>query len=163
MIINLVYDAQALAAPQSFRDGMEAAADMLEHHLIDNITVNIAVGYGELNGTALSSQNVSVGGPGPTTNGDGFDLSYFILRAALAAHNTSATDTTVLANLTTALSIDGETDFRIGNAQARALGLVSTTDGTIDGGVAMGTNFTGDVLFAGAIHELTHAMGRVSS
>ena len=28
--INLIYDAQALAAPQSFRDGMEAAVLMLE-------------------------------------------------------------------------------------------------------------------------------------
>ena len=163
MIINLIYDAQALAAPQSFRDGMEAAADMLEHHLVDAITVNIAVGYGELNGTTLSSQNVSVGGPGPTTNGAGFDLNYTALRAALASHNTSATDATVLANLTTDPNIEGETDFRIGNAQARALGLVSTTDATVDGGVAMGTNFTGDVLFAGAIHELTHAMGRVAN
>ena len=27
----------------------------------------------------------------------------------------------------------------------------------------MGTNFTGDVLFAGAIHELTHALGRVAN
>jgi VCBS repeat-containing protein len=163
MIINLVYDAQALAAPQSFRDGMEAAADMLEHHLIDNVTVNISVGYGELNGTALASQNVSVGGPGPTTNGAGFDLTYTALRAALASHNTSTTDATVLANLTTGSSIESETDFRIGNAQARALGLVNTTDATIDGGVAMGTNFTGNVLFSGAIHELTHALGRVAS
>jgi hypothetical protein len=53
MIINLGYDSFALAAPQSFRDGMEAAATMLEHRLIDNITVNISVGYGEINGTIV--------------------------------------------------------------------------------------------------------------
>ena len=157
------YDAQALAAPQSFRDGMEAAALMLERHVLDNITIYIAVGYGELNGTTLSSQNVSVGGPGPTTNGAGFDLSYTDLRAALAAHNTSATDQTVLDNLPVADNIEGENNFRIGNAQARALGLANATDATVDGGVAMGTNFTGNVLFAGALHEITHAMGRVAS
>ena len=67
---------------------MKAAATMLEHHLIDDITVNISIGYGEINGTTLSSQNVSVGGPGSTTDGTGFDLSYTDLRAALASHNT---------------------------------------------------------------------------
>ncbi|HSV89621.1 MAG TPA: hypothetical protein VLH80_00900, partial [Nitrospiraceae bacterium] len=76
-----------------------------------NITVNISVGYGEINGTAMSSQRVSVGGPGPTTDGTGLDLSYTNLRAALASHNTSATDQTVLDNLPAAANIEGETDF----------------------------------------------------
>jgi hypothetical protein len=39
VILNLVYDTAALNAPQSFRDGMQAAADMLDAHFIDNITV----------------------------------------------------------------------------------------------------------------------------
>jgi serralysin len=56
MIINLVYDAAALAAPQSFRDGMQAAANMLDAHLADNITVNIAVSYGTFNGAALPTR-----------------------------------------------------------------------------------------------------------
>ena len=162
MIINLIYDAQALAAPQSFRDGMEAAAVMLEHHLTDGITVNINVGYGEFSGNPISA-NISVGGPGAATDGSGFDLSYSDLRAALASHNTSATDTTVLANLPTGSSIEGESDFRIGNAQARALGLADADDATVDGGVGMGTGFTGNSLFVAALHELTHAMGRVAN
>jgi VCBS repeat-containing protein len=160
--ITLNYDAQALAAVQSFRDGMEAAVLMLERHVLDDINVNIAVGYGEINGNPVST-NISVGGPGATANGAGFDLTYTALRAALASHNTSATDQTVLDNLANASSIEGQSNFRIGNAQARALGLVNATDGTVDGAVGMGTGFTGDVLFAGAIHELTHAMGRVAN
>jgi hypothetical protein len=160
--ITLNYDAQALAAVQSFRDGMEAAVLMLERHVLDDINVNISVGYGEINGNALAT-NISVGGPGATANGAGFDLSYTALRAALAGHNTSATDQTVLDNLVVASSIEGQSNFRIGNAQARALGLVNATDATVDGAVGMGTGFTGSVLFAGAIHELTHAMGRVAN
>ena len=49
--ITLNFDAQALAAPQSFRDGMEAAVRMLERHVLDDINVNISVGYGELTAT----------------------------------------------------------------------------------------------------------------
>src|SRR5207237_226841 len=52
--INLVYDAQALAAPQSFRNGMQAAANIIQAAIIDPITVNIAVGYGEFGGFAIS-------------------------------------------------------------------------------------------------------------
>ena len=47
LTINLIYDADALAAPQSFRDGMQAAANMLEGAFDDKITINIAVGYTE--------------------------------------------------------------------------------------------------------------------
>jgi Bacterial cadherin-like domain/Bacterial Ig domain len=162
MIINLVYDAQALGAPQSFRDGMEAAATMLEHHMTDNITVNISVGYGEIGGSPVSS-NVSVGGPGPNADGTNVPVSYTDLRADLAAHNTSATDQTALDNLPNAASIEGQSNFVIGRAQAKVFGLVGATDSGLDGGVGMGTGFTGNVLFAGAIHELTHAMGRVAN
>src|SRR5262245_48969082 len=167
-MLNLVlnFDAQALAAPQSFRDAMNAAALNLERHIQDNITVHINVGYGENSGTplpVLPGVIVSNGGPGPTANGVGFDLSYTDLRAALASHNTSATDQTVLDNLVNTATIEGQTNFRIGNAQARALGLVNTTDGTVDGAIGMGTGFAGDALFAAALHEYTHAMGRVAN
>jgi VCBS repeat-containing protein len=161
--INLIYSATALAAPQSFRDGMEAAVLMLERHILDNITVNINVGYGENSGNPLPGPNVSNGGPGPTANGAGLDLTYTALRAELAGQILSPTDQTVLLNLPMAANIEGQTDFRIGNAQARALGLANATDATVDGAIGMGTGFTGDVLFAGALHELTHAMGRIAN
>ena len=37
MILNLIYDAFALAAPQSFRDGMATAANLLMGAIYDNI------------------------------------------------------------------------------------------------------------------------------
>jgi len=49
MILNLVYENSALAAPQSFRDGMQATANILNAAIHDNITVNILVGYGDWN------------------------------------------------------------------------------------------------------------------
>ena len=79
LTINLIYDASALAAPQSFRDGMQAAANMLEAAFNDNIVINIAVGYGEFGGVALSNRTLSEGNIGYTgngTNGDGINVSY---------------------------------------------------------------------------------------
>jgi VCBS repeat-containing protein len=162
MIISFVYDAAALAAPQSFRDGMQAAANMLDAHIVDNITVNIAVSYGTFNGQALPNQNTSEGQIGPGGNGAGDTESYSDLRNLLATHETSTNDTTSVNNLPTGSSIDGHSSFLIGTAQGKALGVNSATDTTVDGQVGMGTNFTGDVLFAGALHEISHAMGRVA-
>ncbi len=69
MIINLIYDAAAQAAPQSFRDGVNAAADMLEDHFLDDITININVSYGTYAGTALPNQNTSEGNIGGAAMG----------------------------------------------------------------------------------------------
>ena len=158
MIINLSYDAAGLAAPQSFRDGMQAAANMLDAHIIDNITVNIAVSYGTFDGAALPNQNTSEGNIGPGGNGVGISESYSNLLNLLTTHETSAADTTSVNSLPSTLAMS----FLIGTAQGKALGVTNATDATIDGLVGMGTGFTGDALFAGAIHEITHAMGRIA-
>jgi hypothetical protein len=55
MIINLLFDGSALAAPQSFRDGLQTAANILEAAFNDSITVNISVGYGEVDGQTFES------------------------------------------------------------------------------------------------------------
>src|SRR5258708_1373269 len=105
MIINLIYDAAALAAPQSFRDGVQAAADMLDAHVVDNITVNINVSYGTYAGAALPSQNISEGNIGAGGSGSGDTESYSDLYTLLKNHETSADDTTSVNNLATGSSI----------------------------------------------------------
>src|ERR1700722_8299827 len=104
MIINLTYDAQAQAeigTTPAFQTTMQAAADMLEDHITNNITVNIQVGFGEIGGTALptnvSEENISTF---PT-------ISYSSLLTDLAANETSAADTTAVNNLPTGSSVDG--------------------------------------------------------
>ncbi len=141
---------------------MQAAADMLDAHFLDSITVNINVSYGTYAGTALPNQNTSEGNIGAGGDGVGVPESYSDLRNLLVTYATSTDDTTSVNNLPTGSSIGGQSSFVIGTAQAKALGLVSATDTTGDGQVGMGTSFTGDVLFAGALHELTHAMGRIA-
>ena len=155
MILNLIYDAFALAAPQSFRDGMATAASILMGAIYDNITINIGVGYGEYNnGPLFLNQNISLGG-------DSSFGTYSNLRALLVSHETSAADVTSVNALPNTTTLNGQSSFVIGTAEARALGALPANNGTVDGLVGMGTNFTGSVLIGGALHELTHAMGRV--
>src|SRR5262249_29445173 len=83
--ISLDWDAPALAAPQSFRDGMQAAANIIAGAFSDPITVHIKVGYGSINGQPLSSQTSALGGWN-----SGFGISYSNLRSELAQGITSA-------------------------------------------------------------------------
>src|ERR1700730_11565024 len=160
MLINVLYDAQAQAAPQSFRNGVQIAANLLQAAFDNNITINIAVGYGEFpafNGQpsqSLPGQNYSLGGPW------GSYLSYATVRQDLINTASSADDLTSVASLPNTSSLQGQSSFYVADAQLKAFG--GTAYGADDGGVGMGTNFIGNVLTPGALHELTHAMGRVA-
>jgi hypothetical protein len=154
MNIHLVYDASALAAPQSFRDGMQAAADILDSTFHDPITVNIAVGYGEFEGHPLGQE--SLGGTSNTIPED-----YPELRSLLMANATSTDQKTAVADLPDTTSLDGQSLFFVSSAQGKALGIVAANDPTIDGTVGMSTSLSGTILVSAALHELTHAMGRV--
>src|SRR3954447_15629003 len=124
--------------------------------IYDNITINIGVGYGEYNnGPLFPNQNISLGGD------SSFSITYSNLRALLASHETSAADVTSVNALPNTTTLNGQSSFVIGTAEARALGALAANNGTVDGLVGLGTNFTGSVLIGGALHELTHAMGRV--
>src|SRR5262245_13678070 len=160
MFINLIYDGQALAAPQSFRDRMQTAANLLQAAFDDNITINIAVGYGEFpafNGQPsqpLPNQNTSEGEAWQHS------LSYATLRQDLVNSASSADDNTSVAALPNTSSLEGHSSFFVANAQLKAFG--ASLSGADDGGVGMGTNFTGNVLISGELHEINHAMGRIA-
>ena len=47
MQINLIYDRSVAAAPAAFKTAMTAAAGFLDELIVNPITVNIQVGYGE--------------------------------------------------------------------------------------------------------------------
>ena len=82
--INITFDSFALGAPQSFRDAVQTAANILQNAFLDPITVNITVGYGEIGGQSLPSQSGAEGG-----FNSGFSVSYSALRAALAGDITT--------------------------------------------------------------------------
>ena len=158
LTINLEWDANASVAPQSFRDGVHAAAEILEAAIYNPITVNIEVGYGEI--------DLNRPGYTPLTSGESFggertpiQVAYPALRAALAANETSANDTQSVDALPNTASLDGQTSFSISSAQAKAFGVIPATDPVIDGDIGFPTSFTGSSLVDAAIVEEIHAMG----
>ena len=158
MSLNLVldYENSALAAPQSFRDAMQAAANILDATILDNITVTIRVGYGDWNNN--QDTGITTGAEGGSLNG--LTVSYASLRAALATHETSTVDQTFVSSLPSTLSLNGVSSFFIPSAVAKAVGLLSPTASTVDGAVGMGTQIPTNLLIGAALHELSHAMGR---
>jgi hypothetical protein len=153
--INLVWDAKALAAPQSFRDGLMAGAAILDAAIDDPITVNIGIGYGEYNNGSISlTSGESLGGV--TT---GIEVSYSLLKAALTGSATTATELSALAALPSTTALNGQTYFGVARAEAKALGAISATDTGIDGYAGFPASFTGTTLVGAAVVELLHAMG----
>ncbi len=52
--INLIFDAAAMAAPASFRTGIEQAASILSATITNKITVNINIDYSGTGGGAFA-------------------------------------------------------------------------------------------------------------
>lgn len=158
LTINLEYDPLAAAAPQSFRNGLQAAANILQAAIATPITVNIMVGYGEidLGGPAYSPlvSNFSEGGITSVVR-----VSYPALRNALAAVDTTPTGVQAIGALPNTLSLGGVTTFGIAPALAKALAFIPANGTAIDGQIGFPTSFTGNGLLGTAIVEELHASG----
>jgi VCBS repeat-containing protein len=146
--INLVFDAAALAAPASFRAGIEQAASILSATISNKITVNINIDYSGTGGGAAA---------GPD---NGLFANYSTVRTDLI-NNAAPGDTTFNA-LPNASTIQGQSQVAVWNAQLKLFGLLSPNDSTTDDGSAtFATDINPSLLVGVALHELTHAMGRV--
>ena len=148
IIINLLFDAAAMAAPPSFQTAIQQAATMLSAAIFDHITVNIKIDYSGSGGGAA-------GGPD-----SGVPESYSSIRADLINGATPG-DTTFNA-LPNGASIQGESQVIVWNAQLKLFGLLGANDTTTDDGQArFATDINSSSLVGVALHELTHALGRV--
>jgi hypothetical protein len=146
--INLIFDTAAMAAPASFRAGIQQAVAILAASISDKITVNIKIDYSGTGGGASA---------GPD---HGVSESYSSVRADLI-NNATPGDTTFNA-LTAGSSIQGQTSVAVWNAQLKLWGLMAANDTTTDdGGATFATDINPNELVGVALHELTHAMGRV--
>ncbi len=146
--MNLVFDAAATAAPASFRQGIEQAATILAQNISNKITVNIKIDYSGTGGGAAA---------GPD---NGQYVSYSTVRTDLIADATPG-DTTFNA-LPKGSTIQGQSQVAVWNAQLKAFGLLSPNSTTTDDGSAtFATDIDPNLLVGVALHELTHAMGRV--
>src|SRR6266700_1953669 len=101
--INLLFDAAAMAAPASFRAGIQQAASILTAAISDKITVNIKIDYSGTGGGAAA---------GPD---NGYYESYSSVRADLI-NNVSSGDP-VFNALSAGTSIQGQSNVAVWNAQ----------------------------------------------
>jgi hypothetical protein len=159
MIVNLVWDAAALAAPQSFRDALVRAANIVDVTFTDPITVNIEVGYGDLTQNGQFQQPVrnglSLGGPD-----DGNPFGYAALRSQLL--QSVDPDVTGALDALPSGAFSGQTGLVVWRAQEKLLGLIPAADPAPDGAVGFSTDISTSVLTGVALHELTHALGRTT-
>ncbi len=166
MDINLVYDPSVSVAPSGFTVALTYAAQILDHLITDPITVNISVGWGEIGGTPISSG--AEGGPA-----NGTVVPYTTLLADLRTHADLAAAQEAIANAPT-YDPSGGAGFFVSSAQEKAWGMLPANASGLDGQVGFsdyaGYDFSttnlavpGEWDFVGvALHELTHALGRVS-
>src|SRR6266436_2403304 len=144
--INLLFDAAAMAAPASFRAGIEQAAGILAATISDKITVNLIIDYSGTGGGAAA---------GPD---HGLYESYSSIRSYLI-NNATPGDTTFNA-LPGGSSIQGQSNVAVWNAQLKLWGLMAANDTTTDDGSAtFATDIDPNLLVGVALHELTHALG----
>src|SRR4030088_1545051 len=146
--INLLFDAAAMAAPASFRAGIQQAASILTAAISDKITVNVKIDYSGTGGGAAA---------GPD---NGVYESYSSVRANLI--NNATPGDTIFNALPSGTSIQGQSNVAVWNAQLKLWGVLGANDtSTDDGSATFATDINPNLLVGVALHELTHAMGRV--
>src|SRR6266403_4151350 len=146
--INLLFDAAAMAAPASFRAGIQQAAGILAATISDKITVNLIIDYSGTGGGAAA---------GPD---HGLYESYSSVRSYLI-NNATPGDTSFNA-LPGGSSIQGQSNVAVWNAQLKLWGFLGANDTTTDDGSAtFATDINSSLLVGVALHELTHALGRI--
>ena len=174
MNFNFIYDSTMASAPSGYTTALDAAANILSHLFTNNITLNIQVGYGEVDGSSITGNAAAEASPAYSSQ----DLSYTQWRTALAATASSPADTAALAGLSTTTdpttNIAGPGYVQVSTAEEKALGLLAGNAPGLDGyiGINASTAFTHDSNLRSAgptidaigaiIHEITHVMGRVS-
>lgn len=155
--INLVWDSSVANAPAGFMNAIIAAANVIDAAISNPITINIAVGWGEIGGSTIVGSGIAEGGPT-----SGIWQSYATLVSELKAGASSATDTSVVASLATAQNPNGNGNVAVWSAQEKALGIIAGRSTGIDGEIGFSTDFPSTYWTAAAVHEITHAMGRTS-
>jgi VCBS repeat-containing protein len=149
--INLIFDAAAMAntpAAAAFRGGIEQAASILSATITNKITVNINIDYSGTGGGAAA---------GPD---NGQFLNYSTVRSDLISDAVPGDPT--FNSLPNTSSIQGQSQVAVWNAQLKLFGLLSPNDTTTDDGSAtFATDISPNLLVGVALHELTHALGRV--
>ena len=165
MQINVTYDASAANAPAGFQQAVQAAVNALDSLITNNITVNIAFGWGEVNGQTIKS--------GALAESNAYFYNGFTqaqIQAALQEQSvTPAVTASALALASSTYAASG--NFWLTTAEARALGY-SGQSPPQDGYVGLDSTASfafspnnravpGQIDAIGALeHEITEVLGR---
>ncbi len=145
---NLLFDTAALAAPASFRTAMEQAALLLAQAVSDKITVNLNIDYSGAGGGASAGPDAGLYEP------------YSTVRTDLTANATPGDPT--FSALPNTATLQGQSQVAVWNAQLKLLGLMAANDTTTnDASATFSTDIAAGALVGVALHEFTHALGRI--
>jgi hypothetical protein len=162
---SLTFDPSTASAPAGFFTAFAHEIQFYETMFTDPITINLHVGWGDLNGGPLNPGNLGQS----LTNQQA--VSYAALKAALTVDAKTSTDAIAVASLPISDPTPGK-NFVMSNAEAKALGLLAGNTVGIDGWVGFNKNATytfdpnnravpGAYDFLGLVdHEITEVMGR---
>ena len=157
-----------------FGKALTDAANFFENNIFDPITIDLNVGWGEVNGQSLGNDALGQS----FAFGNNF-LSYGQLRQALLSDTSSPVYASAFATLPTTDPIGGTHSYRVNDAEEKALGLMPgtasitgsdgavgfspPTNGQFDYSTSNATVPSGEIDFVGvAEHEISEAMGRIS-
>jgi hypothetical protein len=170
--INVSYDSSVAAAPPQFTTIVADVVEFFDSTFSNPITINIDVGWGEVDGLALSARSLGES----ITNFDNTYFSYDQVRAALIAKAVSPNAKEAVASLPASDPTGGGV-YSIPTAEAKALGLSgasSQADGYVGFDASPGmfdfnvtsNTYSGSVqggefdLFGVIAHEFSEVMGR---
>ena len=166
LVFNVTYGLSVVSAPAAFRAAFQDAINLYQTTYIDPITINIDVGWGEIDGNPLSPGNLGQS----RTNQPG-NFTYSQVRSALISDAKSAADSQAISTLG-ATDPTGGRAFRMSDAEAKALGLRVENAPGIDGWVGFSStaSYTFDPnnravagefdFISVAEHEIAEIMGR---
>jgi hypothetical protein len=159
--INLVADDNNVNAPAGWAAAIRQAADIIEENFSDPVTINLRYGYASFN-NVVDKKLVGSGTAYASTDA-GTTRNYNTITGWLLNDCITADDFTAYTDLPDrSASFPGRADnFYVPNAELRALGQLGN-NATIDGAAAFGTGISNSNMVAVALHELTHAMGRIT-
>lgn len=164
LVINLVPFTNWSSAPADYQSNAVIAANLLMAQFPNtNITVNIQIEYGTLEGSVAFSSRQS-----GSIDVTGNSIPYTTLRSAFSALSNQTSElASVITNLPTGSTIGGSSGLFTSFACCKLLGLfggtnpVSATDSAIDGYVGMGSGWTSGESLGVLLHEMRQVLGGI--
>lgn len=167
MNITLQWDSSVSNAPSGFKTAVQAAATILDNQILNPVSVTINVGWGTDAGSAIPSNALATGGPQSVT------VTYSQLVNGLTQAAQANNTTFLTSNLPSQDPTAGNGTWQISTAEAQALGIAYTPSSN-DGNVGFGSSISWAMdasqgigasqydLISTALHEITHALGRIN-